>query len=377
MLAQVSAAAESIVRPQTARTDSSHHLNIGISVGALFDTRVTDRILARQGDAAFREHLRRTEQLPYAPGAAFPFVQKLLTLNAMPGGTVKLTLLSQSSPHIAPRVQYSLLAHGLLPQGGRDNILTGAAYTGGSAITPPLLTSFGVDFFISRHAADVHAALAAGKAAGLVRSQRAVVSGNPDIVVAFDLDRVLQRPSAQVIPLFESAAAAVARRKWQPKAPPVSLLEQLEAGMPRVPEPGSLAAFLVKAIGLRRQRAITAPDAGQIHLMGVSAEPKLMPRIMQALRGWQADLDKVLIVKSLPGQIPLGAPADLLIDDSANPAAAMRLVRANIWLPWEAKRVEQGMPRPLVNTAELRQVVGPDRPAANTPLNGGDKPRVN
>ncbi len=344
----------------------------------MFDTRVTDRILARQGDAAFREHLRRTEQLPYAPGAAFPFVQKLLALNATKGVAVKLTILSHGSPHIAERINHSLIAHGLVQPGAKGNVIAGAAYTGGGPITPPMLSDFGVDFFISRHAADVRDALAAGKAAGLVRSQRtAPVNGNPDIVLAFDLDRALQRPLAQVIELFEPAAAAIARRKWQAKPERPLLLDQLEDGMPRGARPGSVPAFLAKTLRLRHHLAIAAPDEGQIHLMGVCAEPKMLPRVMQALRGWQADLDKFFVIKPLgPGQIPFGAPADLLIDDSAKTAAGMGPVRANIWLPWDEKRLEQGMPRALISAEQLRQVVGPNRPAANTPLDDGNKPRV-
>ena len=61
-------------------------LVIAVASSALFDLSESDRVYREQGVAAYREYQQAHENDLLAPGAAFPLVKRLLSLNEPSGG---------------------------------------------------------------------------------------------------------------------------------------------------------------------------------------------------------------------------------------------------------------------------------------------------
>ena len=63
-------------------------LVIAVSSSALFDMQESDAIFRQDGEKAYREYQRKNIDVPLGKGVAFPFVKRLLSLNAsFPRGT--------------------------------------------------------------------------------------------------------------------------------------------------------------------------------------------------------------------------------------------------------------------------------------------------
>ena len=250
-------------------------LVIGVSTGALFDTRAADAIYTDHGEAAYRAHLFAAAKQPFAPGAAFPLVQKLLRFNKLHGVEVRLVMLSRSTPEIADRVALSIAEHGLLPEGSRKKILGGAAYTGGEPVTPALLNDYQVDLLLTRHADDVRSALAAGKMAALVSATPERKLETPrDIVLAFDFDNAQPRAGSRQAEWRETRDELVLRSAlWGIK--PHLLTYLGTGGTANVPPAtGSLKSTLGKLAHLRNFLSLAQPQGAQIRLMVVTAHAR-------------------------------------------------------------------------------------------------------
>lgn len=351
-------------------------LVIGVSTGALFDTRAADAIYTDHGEAAYRAHLFSAAQQPFASGAAFPLVQKLLRLNKLHGVEVQLVMLSRSTPEIADRVALSIAEHGLLPEGSRKKIMAGAAYTGGEPVTPALLTDYKVDLLLSRHADDVQAALAAGKAAALVPATPDRKLETPrDIVLAFDFDDAQPRADGRQAEWREARDELVLRRALRGSKP--HLLTYLGAGgsVEAQPAPGTLKSTLGKFTHLRNFLSLAQPQGAQIRLMVVTAHAlSLLPAINNAFAQLGGATDKLYAVpEKADGQRAL-PQADLFIDDGVRQPGAPPLVKAAAWLPWQENTLRDDRPLRL-QPAPVLQLVRPNRPAANGDHYPKDEPR--
>lgn len=351
-------------------------LVIGVSTGALFDTRAADAIYTDHGEAAYRAHLFSAAKQPFAPGAAFPLVQKLLRLNKLHGVEVRLVMLSRSTPEIADRVALSIAEHGLLPEGSRKKILGGAAYTGGEPVTPALLSDYQVDLLLTRHADDVRSALAAGKMAALVPATPDRKLETPrDIVLAFDFDNAQPRAGSRQAEWRETRDELVLRRALRGSKP--HLLTYLGTGgtanVP--PATGSLKSTLGKLAHLRNFLSLAQPQGLQIRLMVVTAHAlSLLPAINNTFAHLGGATDKLYIVpEKANGQRAL-PQADLFIDDGVRQPGAPPLVKAAAWLPWQENTLRDDRPLRL-QPAPVLQLVRPNRPAANGDHYPKDEPR--
>lgn len=352
-------------------------LVIGVSTGALFDTRAADKLYADHGESAYRAHMRATARQPFAPGAAFPLVQKLLRLNKLHGVEIQLVLLSRSTPEIADRVALSIAEHGLLPEGSRKKILGGAVYGGGAAVTPALLTDYGVDLLLSRHPDDVQSALAAGKAAALVpTAPERKPESLRDIVIAFDFDSAQPKTGGPLGRQWRVARDELVLRRVMSGIKP-NLLTYLGAdGRPVEQQAtGTLKSTLGKFMQLRNFLSLAQPQGPQLRIMVVTAHAlSLLPAINHAFAGMGGATDRLYATtEKIAGQRAL-PNADIFIDDGIKQPGAPPLVAAPAWLPWQGGDLRDGRPLNL-KPAPVLQFVRPKRSAANGHIYPKDEPR--
>lgn len=165
--------------------DLSRCLVIGVSSRALFDLEEANRVYESEGVDAYAQY-----QLDHAaeilrPGSGFPLIQAILRLNEHHPAErrAEVVIVSKNNPATSLRLFTAIRHHRLDIQRA---ILTGGAPTA------PYLGAFEMDLFLSASPADVHQALAAGIAAGLIYPTPATLADpREQIRIAFDGDAVL------------------------------------------------------------------------------------------------------------------------------------------------------------------------------------------
>lgn len=178
--------------------DLSKRLVAGVATSALFDLRESDAIFRSEGAEAYRAHQRAELDAPPPPGAAFPFIKRLLGLNAVRPGDplVEAVILSKNDAETGRRA-FRAIAHYGLP------IERAAFLQGGEAHR--FAPAFECELFLSGEPTDVRAALAAGQPAGLVKvgppggGPDADDPDDPELRVAFDFDGVLADDASERI----------------------------------------------------------------------------------------------------------------------------------------------------------------------------------
>ena len=167
---------------QVARHDE--RFTVAISSRALFALDDAHALFERDGLDAYIRHQIEHESEVLDPGIAFPLVRKLLALNAgrTAGPQVEIILLSRNSGDTGLRIFNSVEHHGL--------DIVRAAFTSG-APPFPYIQPFGAQLFLSTHAEDVRAALAAGVAAATVLQSSATSRDSSELRIAFDGDAVV------------------------------------------------------------------------------------------------------------------------------------------------------------------------------------------
>src|SRR5690606_27542783 len=139
----------------------------------------------REGLDAYAAFQRSHEDDLLEPGVAFPLVRKLLGLNdgSPPDAPrVEVILISRNSADTGLRIFNSIAHHGLS--------IRRAAFSNG-APPFPYIRPFGADLFLSAHAEDVRAALAAGVAAATILPSKAPPHAGDQLRIAFDGDAVI------------------------------------------------------------------------------------------------------------------------------------------------------------------------------------------
>jgi 5'-nucleotidase len=252
-------------------------LVVAIASSALFDLGEGDRVFRDQGREAYRAFQRSHEDAPLPPGIAFPFVRRLLSLNrGLDRPAVEVALISRNDPDTGLRARLSFDHHGL-PLGRM-------AFTGG-AEPWPYLAAFGAHLFLTRHAADVTAAVQAGFAAGEVLPGAAEDDGGEELRVAFDFDGVVADDASERIYKEQGLAAFHAHEREHAAAPAA---------------PGPLARLLT---GLSQVRArLDAAGAGS-RLRTAIVTARSFPsdrRVVSTLRAWGVRVDEAFFLGEAP-----------------------------------------------------------------------------
>lgn len=169
-------------------------LVIGIASSALFDLSESDRIFREQGEEAYRQYQQDHLYDTLEPGVAFPFIQRLLSLNDLStreNPLVEVIVLSHNSPDTGLRVLQSTKTHELG--------ITRAVFTQGKAPFE-YMRAFNMSLFLSANKQDVIQASQEGFPAGQVIGRKnpheAADEETSTLNVAFDFDKVIAGPSA-------------------------------------------------------------------------------------------------------------------------------------------------------------------------------------
>lgn len=165
-------------------------LVIAVSSSALFDMEESDAIFRQYGEKAYREYQRKNIDNPLGTGVAFPFVKRLLNLNAsfQEEQPIEVILFSKNSPETGLRAFRSIQHYEL-------NI-SRACFSSGNS-NHQYLPAFNSTLFLTTNIEDAKEALANGITAGVVGKQEIHDSDEEGLCLAFDFDGVIADDSSE------------------------------------------------------------------------------------------------------------------------------------------------------------------------------------
>lgn len=171
--------------------DLRNMLVVGVASSALFDLSAADAVFREEGEDTYREYQETHIADALEPGVAFPFIQRLLSLNDLSTESaplVEVIVLSRNDPETGLRVMRSVAHHGLA--------ITRAIFMQGRS-PYEYMGALNMSLFLSQNADDVRVALGMGFAAGQVVGSPAADASGTDLRIAFDFDGVLADDSSE------------------------------------------------------------------------------------------------------------------------------------------------------------------------------------
>jgi 5'-nucleotidase len=292
-IATSGAPANSLIEAR-AQTDPSNpplaKLVVAIASRALFDLDESHQIFESQGTEAYARYQIEHEEIPLAPGVAFPLVCKLLALNTDGHHRVEVTLISRNSADTGLRIFNSIRHHGL--------DITRAAFTRGES-PYRYIEAFGTHLFLSASQEDVEKALDAGIAAATIMPSASGSDASGQLRIAFDGDAVLFSDEAERV-FAESGLEAFNRNEREAKDRP----------LPGGPFKPFLAA-------LHSIQSEFDPDNSPIRTALVTARgAPAHERVIRTLRSWGIRIDEALFLGGMDKGIFLKSfGADIFFDD--------------------------------------------------------------
>ena len=160
-------------------------LVIAISSSALFDLSESDNVFHADGVESYQKYQQANIDRPLEKGVAYPFIRRLLGLNAAfpKESPVEVVLFSKNSPETGLRVFRSIRHYGL--------DITRAVFSAGES-NFQYLPAFNASLFLSANPDDVRGALGAGYAAGTVLdAQVEDDESDTELRLGFDFDGVV------------------------------------------------------------------------------------------------------------------------------------------------------------------------------------------
>ena len=165
-------------------------LVIAVSSSALFDMQDSDAVFRQEGEETYRKYQRKHMDDPLKEGVAFPFIKRLLNLNASfpEEQPVEVILFSKNSPETGLRAFRSIQHYNL-------NI-SRACFSSGKP-NHQYLPAFNSALFLTTNREDAREALANGITAGVVGKQEIQDSNEEGLCLAFDFDGVIADDSSE------------------------------------------------------------------------------------------------------------------------------------------------------------------------------------
>ena len=290
-------------QPPTAAPGNAHapesvgdaRLVVAISSRTLFDLEDSHALFEREGLEAYQRYQREHEDAALAPGIAFPLVRKLLALNAHqnPGlPRIEVILLSRNSSDTGLRIFNSIEHHRLE--------IVRAAFTGGAAPFP-YIRPFGADLFLSTHAEDVRAALAAGVAAATILPSKAPSHASDQLRIAFDGDAVIFSDESERLSELHGLEA----------------FSRNEAELASTPLSGGPFRGVLAALH-RIQSAFPVEQSPVRTALVTARSAPAHKRVILTLREWGVRVDEALFLGGRDkGPFLQAFGADIFFDDSA------------------------------------------------------------
>ena len=150
----------------------------------------SDAVFRQEGEEAYRKYQRKHMDDPLKEGVAFPFIKRLLNLNASfpEEQPVEVILFSKNSPETGLRAFRSIQHYNL-------NI-SRACFSSGKP-NHQYLPAFNSTLFLTTNREDAREALANGITAGVVGKQEIQDSNEEGLCLAFDFDGVIADDSSE------------------------------------------------------------------------------------------------------------------------------------------------------------------------------------
>ena len=276
-------------------------LVVATSSRALFDLDESHKVFEEQGVDAYHAYQIEHEDAVLDPGVAFSLVRKLLNLNKVFQGRVRVevVLLSRNSADTGLRVFNSIEHHGLE--------ITRAAFTGGRSPFE-YASVLDANLFLSADSEDVSRALEAGVAAATIAPSvpLSYLTRDPEteeqLRIAFDGDAVL----------FSDEAESIYRNKG------LEAFEASEKAAARRPlEAGPFRRFLEI---LHQMQSLASAGEAPIRTALVTARgAPAHERVIRTLRTWGIRIDEALFLGGMEKSAFLKAfQADIFFDDQSH-----------------------------------------------------------
>jgi 5'-nucleotidase len=269
-------------------------LVIGISSRALFDMERENKIFETQQEEGYARYQREHENVPLAPGTAFPLIRALLNLNRLipERRLVEVVVMSKNSPDTGLRAFNSIEHYGL--------DITRAAFTRGDSLAT-YLEAFDVDLFLSKHEGDVQAAIDSGVAAAVLYEppEAACDDEQQEIRIAFDGDAVLFSDESEKIYKEQGLEAFLAHER-----------KNRGNNLPEGP-----FAKLLKTLSLVQKQFEPGRCPVKIALVTARSSPT-HARVVHTLRDWGVTIDKAFFLGGVAKDKVLKAfGAQIFFDD--------------------------------------------------------------
>lgn len=170
-------------------------LVVGVASSAMFDLTESDKVFRTDGEEKYRKYQEDNKSVPLAPGMAFSFIKRLLSLNDLSldnaGPLTEVVLLSRNDPDTGLRVMNSIQHYGL-------NITRAIFQQGLSPYA--YIDALSISLFLSSNKSDVLEAIAKDFPAGYVMDSKKIDDPNDDTLrIAFDFDGVLADDASETV----------------------------------------------------------------------------------------------------------------------------------------------------------------------------------
>ena len=273
--------------------DLAKSLVIGVSSRALFDLSHEDGIFQDKGLGAYEAFQLANESKVLSPGAAFPLIQALLSLNSRfeDKRPVEVIIMSRNSAETSLRIFNSIQHY--------DLDISRAALTGGAPLAP-YLSSFNISLFLSQHEEDVESAIEAGfPAAILYALPENPLSKIDEIRIAFDGDAVLFSEDSERIYQEQGLEAFLKHETQNAKNP-----------LPEGP-----FAKLLRALAFIQSECNGATPKIRTALVTARAGPA-QERVIRTLRTWGIDINEAFFLGGVQkGAVLKAFGAHMFFDD--------------------------------------------------------------
>lgn len=335
------------------RYELDNKLVIGVASSALFDLSQSDAVFRGQGTEAYRSYQEEHADEPFAPGVAFPFIERLLSLNDLSETgepLVEAIILSRNSPDTSVRVWRSITHHQL-------PIVRGI-FTSGLA-PYKYMKKLNMSLFLSAHLGDVTEAVGMGLAAGRVLPSAYRRRDDRNLLIAFDFDGVLADDSSERVMRAGGLAEFVAHEKELAVEP---------LG------PGPLHSFLAGINRLQRiEEAKIARDSeyrARVRVSIVTARSApAHERALASLRRWGVTVNDAFFLGGIDkaGVLEVLQP-DIYFDDQAGNLEAAALSTPSVHVPFGVANLLSGPPVRIedVSDEDASQPVAPTEKATGS-----------
>ncbi len=300
--------------------DLSERLVIGLASSALFDLEASDSVFRDQGESAYRDYQREHENTHLAPGVAFPFIKRLLSLNELDPDNppIEVMLLSRNDPETGLRVMKSIEHHQLG--------ITRAIFLQGR-YPHRFIPALNISLFLSGHKQDVDQAILAGHPAGQVLSSNAFdLTDEEELRIAFDFDGVLATDEFETI--------------YQQQG--IEAFRQHERENAQVPaEPGLLANFLRKLARIQdlekqRENDTSGKYRPRVRVSIVTARnAPAHERVIHTMRSWGVTVNEAYFLGGIAKEHVLGIiKPHIFFDDQESHLSATSDMLPSVHVPF-------------------------------------------